>query len=94
MRSLQQFLFGLIGLTLAMTTVACRAEGPLAPARAAETFQLADAALDVELVVSEPDVQSPVAMAWDADGRLYVAEMIGYPITEGCLLYTSPSPRD
>ena len=83
MRSLQRFLFGLIGLTLAMTTVVCCAEGPLAPARAAETFQLADAALDVELVVSEPDVQSPVAMAWDADGRFYVAEMIGYPITEG-----------
>ena len=47
MRSLQRFLFGLIGLTLAMTTVTCRAEGPLAPTRAAETFQLADAALDV-----------------------------------------------
>tara|TARA_Y100001933_G_scaffold59371_1_gene59380 strand:+ start:1842 stop:4775 length:2934 start_codon:yes stop_codon:yes gene_type:complete len=83
MRSLIRLLFGLIGLTLAMTTVACRAEGPLAPARAAEAFQLADPALGVRLVLSEPDVQSPVAMAWDADGKLYVAEMIGYPITEG-----------
>ena len=73
----------MLGLTLVSATNVCRAEAPLAPAAAAETFQLADPALGVELVVSEPKVQSPVAMAWDADGRLYVAEMIGYPITEG-----------
>ena len=73
----------MLGLTLVSATNVCRAEAPLAPAAAAETFQLADPALGVELVVSEPKVQSPVAMAWDADGKLYVAEMIGYPITEG-----------
>ncbi|MFD2999657.1 HEAT repeat domain-containing protein [Pontibacter toksunensis] len=32
----------------------------------------------VELVASEPMVQEPVAMAWDANGRLYVAEMNTY----------------
>ena len=73
----------MLGLTLVSATNVCRAEGPLAPGAAADTFKLADSALGVELVVSEPNVQSPVAMAWDADGKLYVAEMIGYPITEG-----------
>lgn len=37
----------------------------------------------VELVAAEPDVQSPVAMAWDEKGRLFVAEMTDYPITRG-----------
>ena len=43
------------------------------------SFQLADPNLVIELVAAEPAVQSPVAIAWDAEGRLYVAEMIGYP---------------
>ncbi len=34
----------------------------------------------VELVASEPDVQSPVAMDIDEDGRLFVVEMPGYPL--------------
>ena len=57
-------------------------EGPLAPDEAAATFELADPALAIDLVASEPAVQSPVAIAWDADRRMYVAEMIGYPVTE------------
>ena len=32
----------------------------------------------IELLASEPLVQNPVAMAFDPDGRLYVAEMRGY----------------
>jgi putative membrane-bound dehydrogenase-like protein len=32
----------------------------------------------VELAASEPNVQSPVAMAWDEDERLYVVEMRDY----------------
>jgi hypothetical protein len=31
-----------------------------------------------ELVASEPMIQEPVAIDWDADGRLWVVEMIGY----------------
>ena len=34
----------------------------------------------IELVASEPEVTSPVAIAWDEDGRLYVAEMNDYPV--------------
>lgn len=32
----------------------------------------------VELVASEPMINEPVATAWDANGRLYVAEMLTY----------------
>jgi putative membrane-bound dehydrogenase-like protein len=33
----------------------------------------------VELVAAEPDVMSPVDMAFDENGRIYVAEMLDYP---------------
>ena len=56
--------------------------GRRSPEEEHKTFRLADPALVVELVAAEPDVVSPVAMAWDADGRLYVAEMGGYPVTQ------------
>ncbi len=32
-----------------------------------------------ELFLSEPQVESPVEMAWDENGKLYVAEMLDYP---------------
>ncbi|WP_345160754.1 DUF7133 domain-containing protein [Pontibacter saemangeumensis] len=34
----------------------------------------------IELVASEPMVQEPVALAWDGNGRMYVAEMNTYMI--------------
>ncbi len=40
---------------------------------------MADDRLSIELVAQEPQVDSPVAISWDADGRMYVAEMIDYP---------------
>ena len=45
------------------------------------TFQLADPRLSIDLVAAEPNVRSPVAIAWDEHERLYVAEMVGYPET-------------
>ena len=48
------------------------------PAEALKTFEIVDG-FRVELVASEPMVQSPVAAAFDADGNLYVAEMRDYP---------------
>ncbi len=60
-----------------------RAEGPretpLSPGQELATFQLDDKRLTIELVAAEPRLDSPVAISWDADGRLYVAEMIDYP---------------
>lgn len=56
--------------------------GRQAPLEEQKFFQFADPDLEIELVAAEPDVVSPVAMAWDADGKLYVAEMGGYPATQ------------
>ena len=50
------------------------------PAEERASFALADPALLVELVASEPLVVSPVALCWDADGAMYVAEMRDYPV--------------
>lgn len=44
---------------------------------------MTDPGLVVELVASEPQVRSPSALAWDAEGRLYVAENPGYPVGPG-----------
>ena len=35
---------------------------------------------EIELVAAEPLVVDPVAIAWGADGKLWVAEMIDYPM--------------
>jgi len=47
------------------------------PENALETFRIAPG-FRIELVAAEPLVQDPVAIAWDADGRLWVVEMRGY----------------
>jgi putative membrane-bound dehydrogenase-like protein len=55
-----------------------RNPGPLAPRDEQATFRV-PAGFRVELVASEPEVVDPVAMAFDERGRLFVAEMHGYP---------------
>jgi putative membrane-bound dehydrogenase-like protein len=52
--------------------------GPLSPRQEQATFRLPKG-FEIELVAAEPDVIDPVAMAFDEDGRLFVAEMRGYP---------------
>src|SRR5437870_6996873 len=52
--------------------------GPLLPRDEQMTFRVPKG-FRVELVACEPDVIDPVAMAFDEDGRLFVAEMRGYP---------------
>ena len=32
----------------------------------------------MELVASEPMIEDPVAITWDGNGRMYVAEMLTY----------------
>jgi putative membrane-bound dehydrogenase-like protein len=51
---------------------------PLSPDEALRTFEL-PGGFRIELVAAEPDVLDPVAMSFDADGRLYVVEMRDYP---------------
>src|SRR5207244_11251881 len=49
----------------------------LSPKEAVAAFKVAPG-FRVEIVAAEPLVQDPVAAAFDADGRLWVAEMRGY----------------
>lgn len=51
---------------------------PTEPAAAAKTFRVLDG-FRMDLVAHEPQVASPVAAAYDEDGRLYVVEMRDYP---------------
>ena len=53
-------------------------KGPLSPHEERATFKV-PRGFRVELVACEPDVVDPVAMAFDEDGRIFVAEMRGYP---------------
>src|SRR5439155_1466492 len=69
----------LCGSNCAATIAAQSAESPLSPQRELATFHFADSNLTAELVACEPEVVAPVAIAWDADGRLFVAEMTDYP---------------
>jgi putative membrane-bound dehydrogenase-like protein len=77
-----RFLLGMV-LSFLVYPVASRAQGPgqapRPPREEQAAFVLADPALTIELVAAEPEVASPVAIAWDEEGRLFVAEMLDYP---------------
>jgi putative membrane-bound dehydrogenase-like protein len=51
---------------------------PLSPSEALSRMVVPDG-FHVELVACEPDVQNPVAMAFDDAGRIYVTESFEYP---------------
>ncbi|HVR84443.1 MAG TPA: PVC-type heme-binding CxxCH protein [Planctomycetota bacterium] len=51
----------------------------LSPKEALQTFTVAPG-FKIDLIACEPDVMDPVAMAFDEDGRIYVAEMADYPL--------------
>src|SRR6266542_626079 len=59
-------------------TLGLVSKGPLSPREEMATFKVPKG-FRVELVACEPDVVDPVAMAFDENGRLFVAEMPGYP---------------
>src|ERR1700730_10083844 len=52
--------------------------GPLSPREEQASFRVPEG-FRVELVACEPQVVHPVALAFDEEGRLFVAEMRGYP---------------
>lgn len=58
------------------------AQKPLEPGEALRTFKVPDG-FRMELVASEPLIASPVAIAYDENGNLYVAEMTDYPTPQG-----------
>jgi putative membrane-bound dehydrogenase-like protein len=51
---------------------------PLSPKQEQATFRVPKG-FRIELVACEPNVVDPVAIAFDEEGRLFVAEMRGYP---------------
>ena len=53
-------------------------KSPLDPAAERATFRLAPG-LRIDLIAAEPQVESPVACAFDERGRLWVVEMRDYP---------------
>jgi putative membrane-bound dehydrogenase-like protein len=55
-----------------------QAPDPLSPEKSLQTFRLSED-FHVELFAAEPNVVDPVDMAFDENGRIYVAEMIDYP---------------
>jgi putative membrane-bound dehydrogenase-like protein len=75
-------------LTTCLALIACccgidvvafvEASEPLSPAAALADFALSPG-YRIELVASEPQIVDPVAMAFDAQGRLWVVEMRDYP---------------
>ena len=76
----------LCAAALLLTVAACRQtrpDGPpYSPERALESFALADG-FQIELVAAEPLVTDPVAIDIDEYGRIWVAEMPGYPLDTG-----------
>ena len=52
---------------------------PYAPSETLSRFRL-DPGFRIELMASEPDIQSPIAMDIDERGRWFVLEMPGYPV--------------
>jgi len=66
-------------ILFASALVAAPLPSPLTPADALKAF-VAAPGLRVELVAAEPLLASPCAIAFDAKGRLFVAENRGYPI--------------
>lgn len=56
-------------------------------------FELAESAYCIELVASEPHVEDPVAMVFDGQGRLWVAEMPGFMRNIDREVVTDPTGR-
>ena len=63
--------------------LATDAPGPLTPEESQRQFQL-QPGFRIELVAAEPHLADPVAMAFDAHGRIFVCEIHGYNL-EGYL---------
>ncbi len=66
---------------------------PLEPAAALRSFRI-QPGFHLERVAAEPMVINPVSACYDADGRLYVVEMCGYPYPEKDTVAPLPGGRD
>lgn len=64
----------------------------LTPAEALETFEIKPG-FRIEIAAAEPLLETPVAMEFDADGRMWVVEMIGYMLDADGTGEDQPSGR-
>ncbi|HZF00202.1 MAG TPA: PVC-type heme-binding CxxCH protein [Planctomycetota bacterium] len=71
----------LLLLALCLQEKPVEIRSPLTPEQAQAVFKVRPG-LRVELVAAEPEVQSPVAAAFDERGRLFVVEMLDYPVPD------------
>jgi putative membrane-bound dehydrogenase-like protein len=71
-----------LSFIFALLLCACSKKNPeeraLSPRDSLKAIQLSED-FHVELFASEPEVMSPVEMAFDENGKIYVAEMLDYP---------------
>ena len=83
--SLKSTNFWLASLCVAVLGLGCNSTEvapPYSPDQALQTFQLSPG-FRIELVAAEPLIADPVAMDIDEYGRIFVAEMPGYPLDVG-----------
>jgi putative membrane-bound dehydrogenase-like protein len=55
-----------------------RMQKPLTPEESMKHMHLPEG-FEIQLYAAEPDIKKPIAMAWDARGRLWIAETADYP---------------
>ncbi|WP_353483492.1 PVC-type heme-binding CxxCH protein [Haliscomenobacter sp.] len=90
-------------LALFLCCLACQTDPATTPPPVSDelkaalaAFQIADG-FQIELVAAEPLLGDPVAMEIDEDGRMYVAEMSGYPLDlskKGCIKILTDTTGD
>ena len=68
----------IVCLLLASSVLASEPTSPLTPEQSLAVMRVNEG-LEVQIAASEPQVQDPVAICWDAAGAMYVAEMGDYP---------------
>ena len=87
-RQLLQLIAGVAVLSCGLEAVDAAektaAEHPVSrtPEQAEELFQVPDG-LEIQLVVSEPDVSQPLSISFDDRGRMWVLQYLQYPLPEG-----------
>jgi len=83
MRSVSRFILWLCLAQVVLSTVAHAAElvaktDALTPQQQRERFHLPPG-FEIQLVASEPEINKPMNLNWDARGRLWVTHSVEYP---------------
>ena len=86
-----------LSFLMSVAAASAASRGALSPEEALKSFRL-EAGLRVELAAAEPTVVDPVALAFDENGRMFVAENRGYPTSanppQGIIALLEDADRD